>query len=85
MALRTFTRDNHNTFCDKGTLSKHRSLLAPVRESRDYRHEKEKKVNLFILYRTPKRLAQPAKKKGRPSKKVTKLGSFSLNKYYSKG
>lgn len=67
------------------TLSKHRSLLAPLRESRDYRHEKEKKVNLFILYRTAKRLAQPAKRKGRPSKGVIKLDSFSLHRYYCKG
>lgn len=31
------------------------------------------------------RLAQPVKKKGRPSKGVNKVGSFSLNKYLAKG
>lgn len=62
------------------TLTLNRSLLAPSRESRD--HTQEKKVNLFILDTIQqKRLAQPATRKGRSSKGVNKVGSFSLNKY----
>lgn len=42
-------------------------------------------MNLFLVYKTAKRLAQPAMRKGRPRKGVNKFGSFFLNNYLAKG